>query len=90
MASRGDLVTGHPWPHVAGLVSDDGATIDINGGGYGSDIAAIHIGPGQVCMFDCGGMIFEAIMDHLESLATRYVEEGIVSDEINGQEWSVG
>ena len=40
-------------------------------------------------MFDCGGMTFEAIMDHLEELATRYVDEGIVTDEVNGQEWSV-
>ena len=79
-------MTRHPWLHVAGLVSDDGATIDIYGGGYGPDIAAIHIGPEQVCMFDCGGMTLEAIMDHLESLARRYVEEDIVTDEINGQE----
>ena len=78
----------HTWPQVAGLVTDDGAQIDINGGGSGLDIAAIHIGSSQVCMFHCGGMIFEATMDYLESLATRYVEEGIVSDEVNGQEWS--
>ena len=80
----------HPWLYVASLVTDDGATIDINGGGYGPDIAAIYIGSEQVCMFDCGGMTFEAIMDHLESLARRYVEEDIVTAEINGQEWSVG
>lgn len=79
----------NPWPHVAGLVTDDGATIDINGGGYGLDIAAMHNGSSQVCIFHCGGMTFEAIMNHLESLATRYVEEGIVTDEVNGQEWSV-
>ena len=79
----------HEWAHVASLVTDDGATIDINGGGYGIDIAAIHLEADQVCMFHCGGMTFEAIMDHLEKLAARYVDEGVMTDEVNGQEWSV-
>jgi hypothetical protein len=74
----------HAWPNLASLVDDGHAQVDINGGGYGLDIAA-----DQVCMFHCGGMTFEAIMDHLEELATRYVDEGIVTDEVNGQEWSV-
>ena len=42
-----------------------------------------------MCMFHCGGTTFESVMDHLEELATRYAEEGIVTDEVNGQEWSV-
>ena len=83
-------MTKHAWPIVARLVDEHGAQVDINGGGYGLDIAAVHIDTGQVCMFHCGGMTFEAIMDHLEELSTRYVDEGIVTDEVNGQEWSVG
>ncbi len=79
----------HAWPNLASLVDDCHAQVDINGGGYGLDIAAIHLEADQVCMFHCGGMTFEAIMDHLEELATRYVDEGIVTDEVNGQEWSV-
>lgn len=79
----------HAWPNVASLVDDCHAQVDINGGGYGLDIAAIYLEANHVCMFDCSGMTFEAIMDHLEELATRYVDEGIVTDEFNGQEWSV-
>ncbi len=82
-------MTRHPWTHVARLVDGHGAQLDIHGGGYNMDIAAIHIGSDQVCMFECSGMEFVSIMDHLEQLATRYSEEGIVTDEVNGQEWSV-
>jgi len=74
---------------LASLVDGCHAQVDINAGGYGLDIAAIHLEADQVCMFHCGGMSFEAILDHLEELATRYVDEGIVTDEVNGQEWSV-
>ena len=88
--ARGSAAAGHAWPNVARLVDDYHAQVDINGGGgYALDIPAIHLEADQVCMFHCGGMTFEAIMDHLEELATRYVEEGIVTDEVNGQEWSV-
>ena len=79
----------HAWPNLASLVDGCHAQVDINAGGYGLDIAAIHLEADQVCMFHCGGMSFEAILDHLEELATRYVDEGIVTDEVNGQEWSV-
>ncbi len=82
-------MTKHPWPTLARLVDDLGAQVDFNGGGYGLSIAAVHIGSGQVCMFDSSGMTFEAIMDHLEELATRYMDEGVVTDELNGEEWSV-
>ena len=82
-------MTKHAWPTVARLVDEYGAQVDINGGGYGIDIAAIHLEADQVCMFHCGEMTFEPIMDHLEELAARYVDEGIVTDEVNGQEWSV-
>lgn len=79
----------HAWVNVASLVDDCHAQVDFNGGGDGLDIAAIHLEADQVCMFHCGEMTFEPIMDHLEERAVRYVDAGIVTDEVNGQEWSV-
>jgi hypothetical protein len=79
----------HAWPNVARLADDCHAQVDINGGGCSHDISVIHLEADQVCVFHCGGLSFEAIIDHCEELATRQVDEGIVTDDVNGQEWSV-
>ena len=55
-------------------------------GGSGLTTAAIHLWADQVCMFQRDGMPFESIVDHMERLASRHVEEGIVTDEVNGLE----
>ncbi len=71
---------------MARLVDAYHAHVDVNGGGYGLHIAGIHLEADPVCTYHCGGMTFESIMDHLEELSVRYVDEGIVTDEVNGQE----
>jgi len=76
------------WHYVRQLVND-GASLDVNGGGSPLNIASLYHGEQQVCMFECSGMDFDAIMDHLEELAKRYEEDGIATDEVNGQEYSV-
>ncbi|MFW6119243.1 MAG: hypothetical protein ACOC7S_02820 [Planctomycetota bacterium] len=76
------------WAHVRQLVNE-GATLDINGGGYHLNIASLYQGEQQVCMFMCREMGFDAIMDRLEKLAKRYCEEGVVTDEVNGTEHCV-
>jgi len=76
------------WPHVRKLV-DYGATLEIHGGGHHLDIASLYADEQLVCMFLCGRMKFDQIMDHLDALAKRYNEEGMVSDEVNGSEYCV-
>ena len=77
------------WPYLADLVSE-GVELEIGGGGWHQlRIASLCDESRNVCMFECSGMAFEAIMDHLEELAERYVEEGIATDELNGSEHSV-
>jgi hypothetical protein len=71
------------WEHVRRLVND-GANLDINGGGYGMHIASLYLEEELVCMFHCAGMAFDAIMDRLEELAKRFDEDGIATDEVNG------
>jgi hypothetical protein len=76
------------WKHIAALVND-GAELEIHGGGSHFRMASLCDESRNVCMFECGGMDFEAIMDHLEELAKRYVEENVATDEVNGSEHSV-
>ena len=76
------------WHYIRQLIND-GASLDVNGGGYGMQIASLYLQEQQVCMFHCGGMDFDAIMDRLEELAKRFQEEGIVTDEINGSTYSI-
>ena len=71
-----------PWPKVKGLV-DDGATLQIHGGGHFLDIASLYQGEQLICMFHCERMGFVEIMDHLEELARQHNDKGVVSDEVN-------
>jgi hypothetical protein len=76
------------WEHIRQLVND-GANLEINGGGYGMRIASLYLDEQQVCMFHCAGMDFDAIMDRLEELSQRFNDEGIVTDEINGSTYTI-
>jgi hypothetical protein len=76
------------WHYIRRLVNN-GASLDINGGGYHLNIASLYLDEQQVCMFECSGMNFDSIMDHIEELAKRFEEDGIVSDELNGEEYSI-
>ena len=76
------------WHFIRQLVNG-GASLDINGGGYHLNIAALYLDEQQVCMFECSGMDFDSIMDHIEELAKRFEEEGIATDELNGVEHSI-
>jgi len=49
------------WQHIRQLV-DNGATLEINGGGYHLNIASLYEGEQLVCMFRCDYMDFDAIM----------------------------
>jgi hypothetical protein len=76
------------WEHIRQLVND-GANLEINGGGYGMHIASLYLHEQQVCMFHCASMDFDAIMHHLEECAKRFDEDGIVTDEIDGSTYSI-
>lgn len=76
------------WLSIRRLVNN-GASLDINGGGYRLNIASLYLNEQQVCQFECGGMNFDSIMDHIEELAKRFEEDGIVTDELNGEEYSI-
>lgn len=76
------------WHYIRQLVNN-GANLDVNGGDYHLNIASLYLDEQQVCMFECSGMDFDSIMDHIEKLAKRFEEDGIVSDELNGEEYSI-
>ena len=76
------------YPLVASLLSD-GATLDVNGGGYDLQIASLYDGSQIICQFDRSGMSVDKVFSRLEDLAKRYTKEGVVTDELNGAEYSV-
>lgn len=82
------MATGERWQFIRQLVND-GAGLDINGGGYDLNIASLYLEEQQVCMFECSGADFDSIMDHLEELAKRFTEDGIVTDELNGETYCI-
>ena len=77
-----------PWQNLRKIV-DDGGSLEIHGGGPHLDIASLHEDEQLICMFFCKRMNFEEIMEHLEALAKRYNEKGMVTDEVNGSEYCV-
>jgi hypothetical protein len=73
------------WPNVRKVV-DDGATLQVHGGGHFLDIASLYQEDQLICMFLCKRMRFDEIMDRLDVLAKRYNDEGKATDEVNGSE----
>lgn len=73
---------------VAALM-ENGVELQVNGGGYGLQIAGLHDEGGMICQFHCDGMSANEILDLLEELARRHEEEGIATDDVNGTEFSV-
>ncbi|MFO7957344.1 MAG: hypothetical protein R6X33_09615 [Candidatus Brocadiia bacterium] len=76
------------WPYI-GEVVNCGGTLKINDGGYTLKVASLYQDEQLVCMFECSGMDFERIMQRLEELARRYVEEGVATDAVNGTKYEV-
>jgi hypothetical protein len=76
------------YPNVAVLIGN-GVECQVNAGGYDLQIAGLHDGSQTVCQFLSDGMSPDDIFAHLEALAIRYREEGIVTDEVNGTEYSI-
>lgn len=76
------------YPGIAGLLAD-GATLDVNGGGYEFQIASLYDGSQAICQFVCSEMSADRVLSRLEELATRYKQEGIVTDDVNGTTYSV-
>jgi len=76
------------WGFIREVINQ-GGYLDMNNTGYDLQTASIGDEYETICFFDCSGMKFDAIMDHLDELAKRYLQEGIVSDEFNGQVYSI-
>ena len=77
------------YPTLAELV-EGGAHMEVNGGGYHLQIAALYEESQLICQFACSGMSPDAILEELNELALRYVEEGMVTDSLNGSEYCIG
>lgn len=76
------------WGFIREVINQ-GGYLDLDTASYELRIAGLGDESDMICLFDCDGMKFDAIMDHLDELAKRYLEEGIVSDEFNGQVYSI-
>ena len=77
------------YPTVAAIV-ENGVGLQVNGGGYDLQIAALYEESRMICQFLCDGMSAGGIFEKLEKLAVRHEEEGIATDDVNGTEYSVG
>ncbi len=76
------------FPNIAELL-DDGCELEIHGGGHGLKVTSICDGQQIVCMFESRGDEADSVFPHLELQAKRYLSEGIVTDEVNGDEYCV-
>ena len=77
-----------PWASVEQVVNS-GAELRVKDGSRNFKIASLYDGEQLICMFECKRMPFREIMDRLDALARRYVDEGIVTDEVDGAEYCV-
>jgi hypothetical protein len=76
------------FPNVAKLLND-GGVLEIHGGIRGMKITSLcHYGE-LACMFPSKGQDADAVLQHLELLAGRYLSEAIVTDEVNGEEYCI-
>lgn len=62
---------------------NNGTELSINSGGYSRQVAVLCDGPSIICQFGCGMKTAQGIFCKLEEAATKYLEEGVVTDEIN-------
>ena len=76
------------YPQIASLLAD-GATLDVNRGGYDLQIASLYDDSQIICQFECSELSIDKVFSRLEDLAVRYTKEGIVTDDLNGTTYSV-
>lgn len=76
------------WPYIHETL-EIGGSLDVSTQSYDVTISSLECDGQMVCMISSDNMTFDAIMDRLNQLAKRYHEEGIVTDEVNGSEYSV-
>ncbi len=63
--------------------------MEVNGGGYHMQLAALYEESQLICQFRCSGMSPDEILEELNELALRYAEEGMVTDSVNGSEYCI-
>lgn len=76
------------WPYIHETL-EIGGSLDVSTQSYDVTISSLECDGQMVCMISSDNMTFDEIMDRLNQLAKRYHEEGIVTDEVNGSEYSV-
>ncbi len=76
------------YPNIAQLL-DDGCELEVHSGGYGMQITSIYDGEQLVCMFLSNGDKTDSVFSHLEEMAELFVSEGIVTDEVNDNEYCI-
>jgi len=77
-----------PWASVEQVINS-GGELRVKDGSRNFKIASLHDGEQLICMFECKRIPFRKIMDRLDALAKRYIDDGIVTDEVNGSEYCV-
>jgi hypothetical protein len=73
------------WSTVADIIAG-GGQLHVVTEGHGVCVSSLESDGQLVCMIETGGGDFQGIMDELEALAQRFVEDGIVTDRVNGTE----
>jgi len=76
------------WQNIADTI-DLGGSLTVTSESYNMAISNLECDGQMVCMLETSAMGFEAIMDRIDELAKRFHEEGIVTDEVNGEEFCV-
>ncbi|TQE96493.1 MAG: hypothetical protein FKY71_16650 [Spiribacter salinus] len=76
------------WQHIADII-ELGGHLTVASEGAFPVISNLECDGQMVCMLETSGMGFETIMDRIDELAKRFHEEGIATDEVNGDEFCV-
>jgi hypothetical protein len=74
-----------PWPNIAQII-DAGGQLHVVTHDYGTCISSLESDGQMVCMTQTNGENFTSVMDAIEAMAKRYNEEGIITDQVNGNE----
>lgn len=82
------MSTQQRWKYISETL-EIGGILEVSTQSYGDVISSLVCDDELVCMFVSKNMTFDAIMDRLNLLARRYHDEGIVTDEVNGTEYSI-
>jgi hypothetical protein len=70
------------YPHLAELL-DGGRELNVNSSFHFGRITVLSNGPNIICQFPSSDMSAGEIFERLENCATRYLDEGVVTDDVN-------